>query len=44
MSRWKIVSQKLALRAELFNVREIVFKNKRGTKKIHHVAERDTVA
>ncbi len=43
MSQWKIVSQKPVFRAELFNVKKIIFENKRGTKKIHHVAERNTV-
>lgn len=42
MSRWKIVSQKSVFRAKLFNVKRIVFKNKRGTEKSHHIAERDT--
>ena len=43
MSQWKIISQKSVFKAKLFNVREIVFKNKRGTEKSHHVAERNTV-
>ncbi len=43
MNRWKIVSQKSVFRAKLFNVKKIVFKNKRGTEKIHHIAERDTI-
>src|SRR3989344_3815371 len=43
MSQWRIVSQKSVFRSQLFNVRELVFRNKRGTKKIHHIAQRDTV-
>lgn len=43
MSRWKIVSQKPVFKAKLFNVREVVFKNQKGTQKSHHIAERDTV-
>lgn len=43
MSQWKPISQKYAFRSDLFNVKEIVFKNKRGTKKVHHIAQRDTV-
>ncbi|MBI4089610.1 MAG: NUDIX hydrolase [Candidatus Levybacteria bacterium] len=42
MSQWKIVSQKPVFKTQLFNIREIVFKNKRGTRKTHHVVERDT--
>lgn len=43
MSRWKIVSQKSVFRSKLFNVREVVFKNQKGTQKFHHIAERNTV-
>lgn len=43
MSRWRIVSQKSVFKAKLFNVREVVFKNQKGTQKFHHIAERDTV-
>lgn len=42
MNRWKIVSQKSVFRAKLFNVKEVVFKNKKGTKRFHHIVERDT--
>lgn len=42
MSRWKIVSQKSVFRSQLFNVKEIVFRNERKTEKIHHIAERNT--
>ena len=40
MSRWKIVSQKTILKARLFNVKEIVFEDGLGKRKIHHEAER----
>ncbi len=40
MSRWKIISQKSVFKAELFNVKEVVFGTKDGKRKIHHVAER----
>jgi len=43
MSQWKIISQKSVFKAKLFNVKEIVFKNKSGEKKAHHIAQRDTV-
>lgn len=43
MSQWKIISQKSVFKAKLFNVKEIVFKDKRGKEKIHHVAQRDTI-
>lgn len=43
MSQWNIVSQKTVFKAKLFDVREIVFKNKNGKEKIHHLAQRDTV-
>ncbi|MBF8250355.1 MAG: MutT [Candidatus Levybacteria bacterium] len=43
MSQWKIVSQKTILKTQLFDVKEVVFKNKSGKEKIHHVAQRDTV-
>ncbi len=43
MSRWKLVSQKTVFRAKLFNVKEVVFKNQKGTQKIHHIAQRNTV-
>lgn len=42
MSQWKIVSQKPVFKAELFNVREVVFKDKKGKRKTHHIVERDT--
>lgn len=42
MSQWKPISQKYAFRSSLFNVREVLFKNERGTKKIHYTAERRT--
>ncbi|MBI4096413.1 MAG: NUDIX hydrolase [Candidatus Levybacteria bacterium] len=42
MSQWKAISQKYAFRSSLFNVREVLFKNERGTKKIHYTAERRT--
>lgn len=43
MSQWKIVSQKPVFKAKLFDVKEIVFKNKEGKEKIHHIAQRKTV-
>lgn len=43
MSRWKIVSRKPVFKAKLFNIKEIVFKNKSGKEKIHHIVQRDTV-
>lgn len=43
MSQWKIISQKPIFKAKLFDVKEIVFKNNAGAKKIHHLAQRDTV-
>jgi 8-oxo-dGTP pyrophosphatase MutT (NUDIX family) len=43
MNQWKIVSQKTILRAELFDVKEIVLKNNKGKKKIHHEAQRAPV-
>ena len=42
MSQWKFVSQKKVFKAELFNVKEVVFKDKKGKRKIHHIIERDT--
>lgn len=43
MSQWKIVSRKRVFKAKLFDVREVVFKNKKGEEKIHHIAQRDVV-
>lgn len=43
MSQWKLISQKFVFRSKLFNVRKVVFKNKRGTQKFHRIAERATV-
>lgn len=43
MSQWKIVSQKSVFKAKLFDVKKIVFKNKKGKEKIHHIAQRNTV-
>lgn len=43
MSQWKIISRKTIFKGELFKVKEIVFKNKKGEKKIHHIAQRDTI-
>lgn len=43
MNRWKIISQKSILKAELFRVREIEFENNAGKIKIHHEAERTPV-
>jgi len=43
MSQWKIISQKSVFKAKLFEVKEIIFKNKSGQEKIHHIAQRDTV-
>lgn len=43
MSQWKIVSQKSVFKAKLFDVKKIVFKNKSGREKIHHIAQRNTV-
>lgn len=43
MSQWKIISQKSVFKAKLFDVKEIVFKNKEGRKKIHHNVQRDTI-
>jgi len=40
MSQWKINSKKTVFRTELFNVKEIKFKNNTGKIKIHHEAER----
>lgn len=43
MSQWKIISQKRVFKTKLFDVKEVVFKNKKGEKKIHHIAQRDIV-
>jgi len=43
MSQWKIISQKSVFKAKLFEVKEIIFKNKSGGEKTHHIAQRDTV-
>ena len=43
MNQWRAVSQKSVFKAKLFNVKEIVFRNKNGIEKIHHIAERNTV-
>jgi ADP-ribose pyrophosphatase len=43
MSQWKIVSQKTTFKAELFDVKEIVFENSIGKRKTHHVVERNPV-
>jgi len=43
MSQWKIISQKPVFKAKLFDVKKIVFKNKSGKEKIHHIAQRDTI-
>jgi 8-oxo-dGTP pyrophosphatase MutT (NUDIX family) len=43
MSQWKIFSQQSIFKAKLFEVKEIIFKNKSGQEKVHHVAQRDTV-
>jgi len=43
MSQWKIISQKPIFKAKLFDVKEIVFRNKSGLEKIHHIVQRDTV-
>ena len=43
MSQWKIVSQKSVFKTELFDVKEIVFRDKDGAEKIHHIAQRDSV-
>lgn len=43
MSQWKIVSQKSVFKAQLFDVKEVVFKDKAGAEKIHHIAQRDPV-
>jgi 8-oxo-dGTP pyrophosphatase MutT (NUDIX family) len=43
MSQWKIISRKSVFKAKLFEVREIIFKNKNGQEKVHHVAQRNTV-
>jgi len=43
MSQWKIISQKTVFKAKLFDVKEIVFRNKGGKEKIHHIAQRDTI-
>lgn len=40
MNQWKIVSQKSIFDADLFDVKEIKFKNKEGEEKIHHIVER----
>jgi len=39
MSQWKIISRKSVFKAKLFEVREIIFKNKNGQEKVHHVAK-----
>lgn len=41
MSQWKIISQKSVLKAKLFKVKEVIFKNKAGREKSHHIVERD---
>jgi 8-oxo-dGTP pyrophosphatase MutT (NUDIX family) len=41
MSQWKIVSQKSVFKAKLFNVKELIFKDKEGKEKIHHIAQRN---
>ena len=43
MNRWKIVSQKTTLKTELFDVKEIKYKNAEGKIKLHHQAERTSV-
>lgn len=43
MSRWKIISQKSILKAELFDVKKIEFEDEKGERKIHHEAERTPV-
>lgn len=43
MSQWKIISQKSVLKTELFDVKKIIFKNKSGKEKIHHIVQRDTI-
>lgn len=43
MSQWKIISQKSAFKTELFDVKEIVFRDNKGKEKVHHIAERDQI-
>jgi ADP-ribose pyrophosphatase len=43
MSQWKVISQKPVFKAELFDVKEIVFEDHVGKKKVHHEAERAPV-
>jgi ADP-ribose pyrophosphatase len=43
MNQWKIVSQKPIFKAKLFDVKRIIFKNKSGKEKIHHIVQRDAV-
>lgn len=43
MSQWRVISQKTILKAELFDVKEIVLEDDKGKKKIHHEAERTPV-
>jgi len=40
MSRWKLVTQKSVFRAKLFNVKEVIFKNKAGREKYHHIVDK----
>jgi len=42
MNQWKVVSRKSVFKTKLFDVKEIVFKNKSGAEKIHYVVQRDT--
>ena len=43
MNQWKIASQKLVFKGELFDVKEINFVDKSGKKNIHHVVESDPI-
>ncbi|KKQ28571.1 MAG: NTP pyrophosphohydrolase [Candidatus Levybacteria bacterium GW2011_GWA2_37_36] len=43
MSQWKIISQKSAFKAKLFDVKKIVFRNNSGREKVHYIAERDSI-
>lgn len=44
MSQWNIVSQKPIFKAKFFDVKEVELQNDKGEKKIHHLAERVSVA
>lgn len=43
MSQWKIVSRKSVLKAKFFDVKKIVFRDRKGKEKIHHFVERDAI-